>query len=53
MSKKEFASFSLPVTEIERLREIASKEHRSMSGQVVFWMEQHLQSQQKVQGSNG
>lgn len=44
MSKKVFATLSLPVDELDRLREIASQEHRSLAGQVTYWMEQHEQA---------
>lgn len=44
MKKKVFSSVTIPVQDIERLREIAERERRSMAQQVSYLIEQHYLS---------
>lgn len=41
--KVRYKTVSIPDRELERLREIAEQEQRSLAGQVIYWIEQHVQ----------
>lgn len=50
MKKKAFAQVNIPVDDLERLRQVAELERRSMGGQVSYWIEQYFNQQQREAG---
>lgn len=46
--KKPFSTVSIPAGDIDRLREIAEQEHRSMAQQVSYWIDQHSQQKESA-----
>jgi len=40
LKKTAFTKVTLPASDLDRLREIAEREHRSMSQQISYWIEQ-------------
>ena len=45
MTKRNHTTVSLPTKDLDRLREIAEREHRSMAQQISYWIEQEALKQ--------
>lgn len=45
MKKKNYSTVTISDADLDRLREIAEQEHRSMAQQVSYWIEQHKQKE--------